>query len=107
MQAKTITVKSIKGTLPKGITLTTMANEQYTYQDAAIDKVLNRPGVTANISFDDAKNITDAMHIAYNPDALKLVEKLDAAKAKTDAITKPPYFFIVMVKHYHSAAVFK
>lgn len=89
MGAKTITVKIVKPTPPKGVNITTMANEQYTYTTAAIDEVLNRPGVTANITFDDdTKKITDAMFIMYNPDALKLAEKIDAAKTKSDTLLK-------------------
>jgi hypothetical protein len=88
MVEKTITVKSINRT-PKGVIVTTMAEEEYKYNTAEVDEILAYPGTVANVTIDDkTKIITTAMKLAYLPDTVKLSEQIETAKAKTAEIIK-------------------
>jgi hypothetical protein len=89
MQSKTITVQKLRKTPDKGIFVTTMANEEYSYSTAEINEAVGKPGDVANITFDEKTNkIIKAMFITNMPDVIKLSEKLDAAKEKTAALIK-------------------
>ncbi len=85
---KTITVRTIIRT-PKGIILKVLSGEEYIYDTFENDEILSIPGNVVNITYDDKNKITDAMFMAFTPDAIELAAKLEKAKTKTAEILKP------------------